>query len=47
MGLDGPIHHRVNNPFNHIIEYLNINSLRNKIDDLRKVCKNVQIDIFV
>ena len=38
MDLDGP--------FNHIIGYLNINSLRNKIDDLRKVFKNVQIDIL-
>ena len=46
MGLDGLIHLRVNNPFNHIIGYLNINSLRNKIDDLLKVCKNVQIDIL-
>ena len=46
MDLDGLIHLRVNNPFNHIIGYLNINSLRNKIDDLRKVCKNVQIDIL-
>ena len=46
MGLDGLMHLRLNNPFNHIIRYLNINSLRNKIDDLRKVCKNVQIDIL-
>ena len=38
MDLDGP--------FNHIIGYLNLNSLRNKIDDLRKVFKNVQIDIL-
>ena len=36
---------RINNSFNHIIGYLNINSLRSKIDDLCKVCKNVQIDI--
>ena len=46
MDLDGLIHLRVNNPFNHIIGYLNINSLRNKINDLRKVFKNVQIDIL-
>ena len=25
---------------------MNINSLRNKIDNLREVCKNVQIDIL-
>ena len=34
MDPDGLMHLRVNNPFNQIIRYLNINSFRNKIDDL-------------
>ena len=46
LDIDGLIHLRVNNPFNPIVGYLNINSLRNKIDDLREVCKKVQIDIL-
>ena len=46
LDIDGLIDLRVNNPFNPIVGYLNINSLRNKIDDLREVCKKVQIDIL-
>ena len=45
LDIDGLIHLWVNNPFNPIVGYLNINSLRSKIDDLREVCKKVQIDI--
>ena len=40
------MHLRVNNPFNPIVGYLNINSLRNKIDNPREVCKKVQIDVL-
>ena len=32
-----------NNP---VIGYLNINSLRNKINDLRKICRKTQIHIL-
>ena len=32
-----------NNP---IIGYLNINSLRNKINDLRKTCRKTQIHVY-
>ena len=46
LDIDGIIHLRINNPFNTIVGYLNINSLRNKIDDLREVCKKVEIDIL-
>ena len=46
LDIDNLIHLRVNNPFNPIVGYLNINSLRNKIDNLREVCKTVQIDIL-
>ena len=46
LDIDGLIHLRVNNLFNPTVGYLNINSLRNKIDDLREVCKNVQTDIL-
>ena len=35
--IDDRIHLRINNLFNPINEYLNINSLRNKINDLRRV----------
>ena len=45
LDIDGLIHLRVNNPFNPIVGYLNINSLRNEIGDLREVCEKVQIDI--
>ena len=47
MDPDGLMHLRVNNPFNQIIRCLNTNSFRNKIDDLRKVCKNFQLTFFV
>ena len=40
------MHLRVNNPFNPIVGYLNINSLRNKIDAVSEVFKKVQIDIL-
>ena len=46
LDFDALTYLRVNNPFNPIVGYLNINSLRNKIDDLREVCKKVQIDIL-
>ena len=46
LDIDGPIHLRVNNPFNPIVGYLKINSLRNKIDDLHEVCNKAQIDIL-
>ena len=46
LDIDGIIHLRINNPFNRIVGYLNINSLRKKIDDLREVCKKVEIDIL-
>ena len=32
--------------FDSIIKYLNMNSLTNKIDDYREVCKKSQIDNF-
>ena len=38
LDIDGLIHLRVNNLFNPTVGYLNMNSLRNKIDDLREVC---------
>ena len=44
---DGLIHLRVNNPFNPVVGYLNINSLRNKIDDLCEVCKKFKLIFFV
>ena len=47
MDPDGLMHPRVNNPFNQIIKCLNINSFRNKIDDLPKVYKNFQLTFFV
>ena len=40
------MHLRVNNPFNPFVGYLNINSLRNKIDAVSEVFKKVQIDIL-
>ena len=46
LDIDGLIHLRVNNPFSPIVGYLNVNSLRNKIDDFREVCKKVQIEIL-
>ena len=46
LDIDGITHLRINNPFNRIVGYLNINSLRKKIDDLREVCKKVEIDIL-
>ena len=46
LDIDGLIHLRVNNPFDSIAGYVNINSLRNKIDDLPEVCQKNQIDIF-
>ena len=46
LDIDCIIHLRINNPFNPIVGYLNINSLRNKIDDFREVCKKVEIDIL-
>ena len=46
LDIDGLIYLRVNNRFNSIVGYLNINSLRNKIDDLHAVCKKVQINIL-
>ena len=33
LDIDGLIQFRVNNPFNPNVGYLNINSLRSKIDD--------------
>ena len=47
LDIDGLIHLRVNNPFNPIVGYLNTNSLRNKIDDLREVCKKFKLIFFV
>ena len=41
VDFDGLIHLSVNNRFNHVVGYLNISSLRNKIDDLREICKKV------
>ena len=46
LDIDGLIHLSVNNRFNHVVGYLNISSLRNKIDDLREICKKVQINIL-
>ena len=46
LDFDALTYLRVNNPFNPIVGYLNINSLWNKIDDLREVCRKVQIDIL-
>ena len=47
LDIDGLIHLRVNNPFNPIVGYLNINSLRNKIDDFCEVCKKFKLIFFV
>ena len=38
---------RIKNPFNPLIGYLNINSLRNKIIDARKIIENSSPDYFV
>ena len=46
LDIDGLIHLSVNNRFNHVVGYLNISSLRNKIVDLREICKKVQINIL-
>ena len=46
LDIDGLIHISVNNRFNHVVGYLNINSLRNKIDDLCEICKKVKINIL-
>ena len=46
LDIDGLIHLSVNNRFNHVVGYLKINSLINKIDDLREICKKVQINII-
>ena len=46
LDIEGPIHFRINNPFNAIVGYLDINSLRNMIHDFGEVFKKVQIDIL-
>ena len=46
LDIDGLIHLSVNNRFNHVVGYLKINSLINKMDDLREICKKVQINII-
>ena len=47
LDIDGLIHLRVNNPFDSIAGYVNINSLRNKIDDLREVCQKIKLIFFL
>ena len=46
LDIDGLTQIRVNNSFNPIVGYLNINSLRNKTDDICKVFWKVQTDIL-
>ena len=38
---------RIKNPNNPLIGYLNINSLRNKVVDLREILSNISPDYFV
>lgn len=47
LDIDGLTHLSVNNTFNLIIGYLDINSLRTKIDDFREVCKKFKLKFFV
>ena len=42
-GLNRPCKEHQNNP---IIGYLDINSFRNKINDLRKTCRKTQINVL-
>ena len=46
LDIDGIKNIRVDKPFNPIVGYLEINSLRNNTYNLREVCKKVQIDIL-
>ena len=45
--IDRITHLRLKNPNNPLIGYLNINSLRNKIVDLREICSSFSPDYFV
>lgn len=47
LDIGGLTHLSVNNTFNLIIGYLDINSLRIKIDDFREVCKKFKLIFFV
>ena len=38
---------RLNYPPNHLTGYLNINSIRNKISDIREISGKLQLDYFV
>ena len=47
LDIDGLTHLSVNNTFNLIIGYLDINSLRTKIDNFREVFKKFKLIFFV